>query len=275
MAAEGQRRPIGLAHLSLLDCAPPEFVEIAADAGFDFVGLRVLPVTPHEAPYDLSPGSALLRETIARLSHTGTTVRDIEFLLLDGSDQRGSWLRAFEAGQALGAASFTVACADTDLNRTRDTLARMAEDGRAFGVTPALEPISYQSVNSISAAASLARDAGCLVLIDALHLARFGGTPDQVSAISDLVPLVQLCDAPAASPGSRDALVTEARSARLAPGFGDLDPTAILQGLPRNVPISAEVPNAAAVERIGAQGWANRLYASCTTAAERAKEELS
>jgi hypothetical protein len=37
-------RAIGLEHLTLLDIAPPEFVSLAAAAGFDTVGLRVSPV---------------------------------------------------------------------------------------------------------------------------------------------------------------------------------------------------------------------------------------
>lgn len=34
-------RPVGLAQLSLLNTAPPDLVGIAAQAGFDFVGVRV------------------------------------------------------------------------------------------------------------------------------------------------------------------------------------------------------------------------------------------
>ena len=98
-------RPIGLAQLSLLNTAPPELVGIAAQAGFDFIGARVRPVTPTERPYNLQPGSPMLRDTLSRMQDTGVTVRDIEFLLLDGSDQREAWLRMMEAGQALGASS--------------------------------------------------------------------------------------------------------------------------------------------------------------------------
>ena len=91
-------RPIGLAQLSLLNTAPPELVGIAAQAGFDFIGARVRPVTPTERPYNLQPGSPMLRDTLSRMQDTGVTVRDIEFLLLDGSDQREAWLRMMEAG---------------------------------------------------------------------------------------------------------------------------------------------------------------------------------
>src|SRR5688500_10788777 len=123
-------RLLGLAQLSLLDTAPPDLVAIAAEAGFDFIGARVRPVTPTERPYNLQPGSPMLRGTLARMRDRGVTVRDIEFLLLDGSDQREAWLRMMESGQALGARTLTVAAADPDRSRLAGNLARMAEDGR-------------------------------------------------------------------------------------------------------------------------------------------------
>ncbi|MDD1477872.1 sugar phosphate isomerase/epimerase family protein [Arthrobacter sp. H16F315] len=168
-------RPIGLAQLSLLNTAPPELVGIAAQAGFDFIGARVRPVTPTERPYNLQPGSPMLRDTLSRMQDTGVTVRDIEFLLLDGSDQREAWLRMMEAGQALGASSLTVAGADPDSARLIGTLARMTEDGRGFGITPTLEAISYQPVASIAQAADIARQAGCRIVVDTLHFNRYNG----------------------------------------------------------------------------------------------------
>lgn len=262
-------RLIGLAQLSLLSASPPELVELAAAAGFDFVGVRVRPVTGHEPAYDLQPGAPLLTETLARMADTGVVVKDIEFLLLDGSDHREAWMRMFEAGQALGADSMTVACADPDLSRARDTLAQMAEDGRAYGITPALEPISYQTVNSIPRAHELAVQAGCDVLVDTLHVARFGGTGEELAVVACHAPLVQFCDAPAQQPADRAGLVHESRAARLAPGEGSLDLAGVLTaiesglaGSPRAgtlLPVSVEVPNDDAVRRLGGPAWIQHL----------------
>jgi sugar phosphate isomerase/epimerase len=262
-------RLIGLAQLSLLKASPPELVQYAADAGFDFVGVRVRPVTDREVPYDVQPGSPLLAETLARMADTGVVIKDIEFLLLDGSDQREAWMRMFEAGQALEADSLTVACADADLSRARDTLAQMAEDGRPYGITPALEAISYQVVDSIPLADEIAVQAGCDVLVDTLHVARFGGTAEELAAAAGRAPLVQFCDAPAVRPADREGLVHESRSARLAPGEGDLDLSGVLAAIeagladtPRTgtlLPVSVEVPNDEAVERLGEPAWIQHL----------------
>ena len=271
-------RLIGLAQLSLLSAAPPQLVEHAAASGFDFIGVRVRPVTPTETPYDVQPGSAMLAETLARMSDTGVVVKDIEFLLLDGTDQREAWLQMFEAGQALGADSLTVACGDPDLTRAQDTLAQMAEDGRAYGITPALEAISYQTVDSIPLADRLAQHAGCDILVDTLHVGRFGGTADQLQAAAGRAPLVQFCDAPASRPADRDGLVLESRSERLAPGEGGLDLLGVLTALERGLegtpragtllPVSVEVPNNAQTARLGAQAWVDHLMRTTTALLE-------
>lgn len=262
-------RLLGVAQLSLLSAAPPRLVQLAADAGFDFVGVRVRPVTDAETPFDVQPGSPMLSETLSRMADTGVAVRDIEFLLLDGTDQRDAWLRMFEAGQALGAESLTVACGDPDLSRARDTLAQMAEDGRPYGISPGLEAISYQSVRSIPVADELAVHAGCDLVVDTLHTGRFGATAAELSAAAGRTPMVQLCDAPAERPTSREALVTESRSARLAPGEGGLDLLGVVAALeaglastPRagtQLPVSVEVPNDEAVARLGEAGWLEHL----------------
>ena len=38
------KRPIGLAALTVLELSPAEQISVAADAGYDFVGLRLIPV---------------------------------------------------------------------------------------------------------------------------------------------------------------------------------------------------------------------------------------
>lgn len=256
------KRPLGLAQLSLVNTAPPELVTIAAQAGFDFIGARVRPVTATERRYDMQPGSAMLKETLARMRDTGVTVRDIEFLLLDGSGQREAWLQMMEAGQALGASSVTIACSDPDTARFADNLARMTEDGRGFGITPTLEPISYQVVDSIPAAAALARKAGCRIVVDALHLNRFGGTVDQLEANLDLVPLLQLCDGLFRRPEGRDGLVTESRSERAVPGEGEFDLAGLVAAFPADLPVSVESPSDRRVAQFGELGWARRLKAA-------------
>lgn len=252
---------IGLAQLSLVRTAPPQLVRIAAAAGFDFIGARVRPVTATERAYDLQPGSSMLAETLRAIEETGVGVKDIEFLLLDGTDQRAAWRQMMEAGQALGAGTLTVAASLTDHTKLAEILGQMVRDGEEFGIVPTLEVISYQSVNSLPLAAALARDTGCRLVGDTLHLSRVGTTDEQLRENAGLIPMLQLCDGPALAPADRDALVHESRSERGVPGSGDFRLAEMVAALPADLPLSVEAPSDSTLARLGEQAWANTLKA--------------
>ena len=196
---------IGIAHLTLLALSPPELVATAAEAGYDFVGVRVKAVTEGERQYPMAPGSPMSRETLLRLSDTGMTVRDVEFLQIRPDTGPDDWMPALEAGAALGASTFSVVGVDPDRARLTATLARLTADAGPYGIRPTLEPISYQPVSRVADAAAVARAAGAAVLLDALHIRRGGSTLDDVRALEPvLVACIQLCDGPLATPETLD-----------------------------------------------------------------------
>lgn len=236
-------RPLGLAPLSVLGEAPHRIVEAAASAGFDFVGLRVLPVTRTEPFVPLAAGSAESRRTRAALADTGLEVKDVECLVLDGSIGREHWLPALEAAAAVGARTFTVTASDSDGQHILAALAEFTADALDHGLTPTFEPMAYRTVSTLARAAELAREVGCLVLPDALHWHRRGGTIADVAAVADLTVAIQLCDATAVEPADLAGYVHESRAHRLLPGDGDADLTGFLQGAPAGVPVSIEVPH--------------------------------
>jgi sugar phosphate isomerase/epimerase len=53
---------------------------------------------------------------------------------------------------------------------------------------------------------------------------------------------MQLCDAPAERPRDVETLLYQARAERLMPGDGALDLRGILRAVPRDAPISIEIP---------------------------------
>jgi sugar phosphate isomerase/epimerase len=263
--------PIGVAHLTLLRLAPPELVTVAAEAGYDFVGVRVKAVTDGERQYPMEPGSPMSKETLRRLDDMGLTVRDVEFLTLRPDTGPDDWRPALEAGAALGASTFSVVGADPDPGRLTDTLARLTDDGAEFGIRPTLEPISYQPVSRVADAAVIARAAGAAVLVDALHVQRGGSSLDDVRALEpDLVPCIQLCDGPLALPEAlelpdelplgmkADGSVrhVEARVQREVPGEGGFPLAELLAAVPAATPISVEVPHARLQARLSAREFA-------------------
>ena len=101
--------------------------------------------------------------------------------------------------------------------------------------------------------------------IDALHLARSGGSPAAVAALPpERIAYMQLCDGPVEAPPLED-LAREARNDRLSPGEGQLWLDEVLDALPDGIPISVEVPRSidasrSAKERAVLAGDAARRY---------------
>jgi len=244
--ASTQPRPIGVAYLTLAPLRAPDAVEIAAEAGYDFVGLRVKPFGAGDPDLQMGPGSPLLAQTARRLRETGLRVLDIEFVLLTESVRPSDWLPALESGAELGASLLSVAISDPDLSRAEANLAALTADAAAFGIRPSLEPISYQPFSGLQDAAAVARRTGATLLVDPLHLTRTGTDFSLIADLEpDLVPVLQLCDAWAEAPGDGDIsqLAHESRFNRLPVGWGSLPLAALARAVPAGVPVSVEVPN--------------------------------
>ena len=272
-------RKLGLAHLSLLHLDPPELVNTAAQAGFDFVGIRVRGATPTEIHPDMSPGSSASKETLTRLADTGLKVADIEFLSLDGTVGPETWLPMLEAGAALGASTLNLAGQDPDTVRLTETLHRLVEDAEQFSMVPALEPISYNAVSTVVQAAAIAGPAGAHIMLDPLHVARGDSAVSDIEALEPaMIPVLQFCDGPRVLPedltvtaplprgmtADGGALKVESRALRLPPGEGDFPLADMVRAVPADAPLSLEVPNAELVASLGSLGYARRLHDATT-----------
>ena len=69
---------------------------------------------------------------------------------------------------------------------------------------------------------------------------------------------MQFCDVPAALPPTLDAILAEARAERLFPGDGGLNLVALLRAVPRDIPLSVEVPMHTLARSVGATERAQR-----------------
>jgi sugar phosphate isomerase/epimerase len=256
-------RAIGLEHLTMLDIAPPEFVSLAAGAGFNAVGLRIAPVTPREEAWPVEPGSPMLAQTVRRCAEENVAVLDVEAIALGPGDGLAGCQPVLEAGAALGARYLNVICDDPDTSRFTDLFAELAELAIPYRLRPVIEFTAWRPVRSLAATVAIARNsAGGRVLLDALHIQRCGVGLDELAAVEPgLLSYLQLCDAPreqpcglhvsgALAPGQPaeaggDAVI-EARTMRLLPGEGELPLAELLRVLPRDLPVSVEAPSASA-----------------------------
>jgi len=232
----------GLEHLTLLGLAPPEFVTVAASAGFAAVGLRVSPAAAGEEPWPMSPGSAMLAQTVRRCAEAGVTVLDVEAIRLGPGAADGE--PVLEVAAELGARYVNAVCEDPDLGRLSDQFANLVQAAEQYGVRPVIEFMAYRSVRTLADAVAIAaRSGGGGIVVDALHVRRCAVDLGELASVDPgLLTYLQLCDAPLSAPHDQ---VAEARTGRLLPGQGELPLADLLATVPGTVPVAVEAPHPA------------------------------
>ena len=256
-------RPIGLAALTALELAPPDLVSCAARAGYDHVGLRLVPATPDEVRHPIVGDTPLVRETLRRLADTGVRVFDVEVFRLTPETKVESFRGALDTAARLGAREALVAGNDADLERLVDRMAAFCALCAEFDMGASLEPMPWTSVRDFAQGARIVERTGMPnagLLIDPIHFDRGGARVDEIARVpASRFRYVQLCDAPAERPTDTAGLLHQARAERRMPGDGDLDLAGILRALPRNIPISVEVPMRTVAQTVPALERARRL----------------
>ncbi|GGF42056.1 xylose isomerase [Aliidongia dinghuensis] len=238
--------PLGVAHLTALELPPPAFVRAATKAGFRSVGLRLHPAMAGGAAYPTQTGTKAHSELRDLLRAEGVTLHDIEFIQLTPEIVVDSFAAMLEAGADLGAVAVTVSGDDKVTGRLTENFAAMCDLAASFGLRVDLEFMRWRAIGTLAQAASIVVDAGKpngAVLVDALHLSRSGGTPADLRNLpAGLVRAAQLCDAGAVLPTTDEDTILEARGGRLPPGDGALPLVALLDSLPPDTALGAEVP---------------------------------
>jgi sugar phosphate isomerase/epimerase len=259
-------RPISLAALTVLELTPPEMVTCAAEAGYSHVGIRLLPATPTEPQYDLVGDTPLLREVERRLADTGIRVLDVEIFRIKPDTRVGDYEAAVATAARLGASELLVAGNDQDEARLIDRFASFCDLAAGYGLGASLEFMPWTDAKDLTQAARIVERTGrdnAGVLIDPFHFSRSRSRIEDIATISPVhLHFMQFCDVPAAIPATMDAILAEARAERLFPGDGELDLLGLLRAVPRDIPLSVEVPTHTLAKTIGATERARRALAA-------------
>ncbi|MBP0590460.1 sugar phosphate isomerase/epimerase [Paraburkholderia sp. LEh10] len=251
------KRRYVLGYHTFADLEPPEFVSLAAEAGYDGVTLRLWPAykPPLEYPFPLlEPQSPMRNEVKRRLRDTGMSVLDIEVLRVDAQLDVSSMRPLLEASADLGGAYLTVLGNDEDQSRLDDNLAALAELSAEYGMPISLEFHALNSINSIHAANAALDRLGredALLTVDTLHLFRSGGCAADI-ARTDPKRLIsiQLCDGPRKGPETVEAFRAESRD-RQHPSLGELPLEEYVRAAPRDSAIIVEAPMIGLRQRLG------------------------
>lgn len=235
------RRLLSLAAGTVLDVPPERIAHVAAEAGFDAVGLWFDPDTWTDVT---------VRAVADSLAATGLVALDIEPVILGRGDDPGE--RLVDAAAAVGARHVLVASGPAPRGEVVDRLGRLAQRASGSEVALVLEFLPIFSVATLSDACSVVAEVGEAnvgVLIDTLHLDRSGGSPSDLDALEPTwLPYLQVADAGPVAPVTPEALREEALHGRLLPGEGVLPIGDVLAAVP-GVPLSIELRSRALNER--------------------------
>lgn len=244
MAKLAATTPLSLAHLSELEIAPADLIELAARAGFASVGLRTVAAAPGGIAYPLRSG-AQQADVRRRAAETGVSVLYIEMVSLSEATRIADCRPVFETGAAIGASRLAVAGDSANLGVIGEKLAELCDMAAIYGIAVDLEFMPFRPVATFADAVEavrLAQVPNAHVLLDALHVFRSGSGLEEIEKTpAAVLGTFQICDAPN-DPPPRDQLVVEARTRRLLPGRGGLPLRPLIEALPPDIPVGVEVP---------------------------------
>lgn len=262
-------RELSAIHLTALDLPPAELVPAARRAGYTAVGLRIHPIVPGSVAYPFEPGSAELIAFRQLLADEGMRVQGVDgFGLTDKTDPSG-FARLFEACGELGIRSMCVSGDARNREAFAEVFAQMCDMAAPYGFRIDLEFMAWHTIGTLEQAYEIVRLAdrpNGTIAVDALHLMRSGGKPEDLEKIPPrFLGDFHLCDGvktspldpallarvragevdflePAGFPAGFDGLIQEARAGRKYPGAGELPLIKMLRRMPEDAAVGVEVP---------------------------------
>ena len=239
-------RRLSLAHLTIDTADPLAFIDAAAQAGFDSIGLRVVAAPGAPPRPALAGDDGALARIKASLDAGGLDVLQVNSFWIMPQTAAADFRPVLDAAARLQARHVLIVVGDPDLGRAEARFAECCALAEPLGIGIALEFQSYSPVRTIAQAVRMVEASGFAtagLVVDALHLDRSGGSPSDLAAVPDgRLAFAQLCDAPARHPPA-NGLRREAREGRLYPGDGELPLVALLDALPDGVPLDVEAPS--------------------------------
>lgn len=269
----GKKR-YSLAHATVLACPPPEVIRMAARTGYDFVGLRTIPLgLPGEPAYRLEEDPVLFRATRDALRSTGVQLHDIEDAVIDEGRDVRRYRPALELAAGLGARHLVCNVWGGAPAFVQDQFASLCDLAAPLGIAVQAEFVTFTQLRDLGQAWDLVRRSGRAnagILIDMLHFLRSGVSVAEIDEIPvGRFAFLHLNDGPAVRNPSVGYMKRAARSARLYVGEGVAPVRDVVARLP-DVLLAIEVVHAERTARLGHEGFA----AECLLRARRCLEDV-
>lgn len=217
-----------LVYLTTASTSPPEMIDIAAQAGYDCIDARIIPMgLPGEKTFDISKDRRLFLDTKYAMERTGVTFESIENATVNDGKDVGRYEPILAAAAELGVRHVLSNIWAKDRSFAQDQFGKLCEIAAQYGQNIDLEFVTWAEVKNIKEAEALLRAVDCTnasIIVDTLHFHRSRVPwPDLAEMPEELAYCLHICDAPAGFPTAAEELAYTAREARLYPGEGDVD----------------------------------------------------
>lgn len=240
---------LALHHFSITDVDPFTLVDIAVATGCKGVCVFTCQAAGFGSPLPLI-SKAMVPEMLGRLTDKNIDVWNIDCFPILADTPFDQYRAGFEIGAQLGAKRAVTIIVDAEHKRASESLAKLADIATEYELSLIIEFMQlYGGCGSIHEAVNLinqADRANIFIAVDALHLARSGGTPEDVAGIDPrLIGSAQLCDGPLRVTGD---YLSEAFD-RQVPGEGAFPLEALVRALPPGTAVDVETPMQRLAER--------------------------
>ena len=226
--------PIVLAPTTLMQAEPLDYIDIAARAGYDGIGLRLYP-SPGMPFFPVVGDAALMGNVKSAIKDAGIKVYDILTCYIQPDLDLEAMKGAHEFGAEIGAGYGLVIGDDPDWDRMVQNFGTMCENAAQFGLVLALEaPVNRRALTTTDLNLKLIKDSGvknACISIDPVQYFRSGSTVEDLKAIDPaMMPYTQLCD----------SIANELGVPYCMPGDGILPLREMLDIMPAELPLSVE-----------------------------------
>lgn len=229
----------------LPSATPVEYLEAAASAGFEKVGLRLhrsLVMPFHPVVGDRAQ-IARIREL---LDGAGISVFEVTSFYLAPEMDFAEYEAAMALGAELGAEIALVIASDREWSRLVEHFGTLCEIATRLGLTCAIENAPNGGLPTAQSIARLIEEIGChngAICLDPINHVTAGGTFEELKALpARLFPYTQIADAQL-HPGV--VQIVDGRQTHIPRrlfGDGTMDLFGLLDALPANIPLSLELP---------------------------------
>jgi sugar phosphate isomerase/epimerase len=239
---------LGIEMLSVFGMPPVEYVNLVADLGCRYVTAGLVGFAPLKSlgypPFSLRGDAALRREVLAAMADRGVSMSLGEGLLIVPGVDVSSYAADLDVMVELEIPRINTVSLEPDRARTFDQLAALTALAADRGIATCLEPVLGLSIADLPTALAAVEYVGrddLSLLIDTMHVARFGANADDLRSLpTERIGYIQLSDTTLQPKMANYA--EEAIFERLAPGEGELPLADLLAALPGDRVIGLEIP---------------------------------